>query len=62
MFTTVLTIAFGVVVGAFVGWHVPQPSWVKKAQDKVVEEAKETVAEVKTKVTRARKNASANKK
>lgn len=62
MFTTVLTFAFGVVVGALVGWHVPQPSWVKKAKEKAVEEAKEAVAEVKTKVTRARKNASANKK
>ena len=62
MFTTAITFAFGVLVGAFVGWHVPQPSWVKKVQDKAIEEAKETVAEVKTKVTRARKNASANKK
>ena len=59
---TVTLLLVGAVIGAFIGWHVPQPSWVKKIEDKVEEEAKEAVAEVKAKVTRARKNASANKK
>lgn len=58
---TVTLLLVGAVIGAFIGWHVPQPSWVKKIEDKVEEEAKEAVAEVKAKVTRARKNASANK-
>lgn len=38
MFTAFLV---GLVVGLFVGWHIPQPVWVKKIQDKVVEEVKE---------------------
>ena len=59
---TVTLLLVGAVIGAFIGWHVPQPSWIKKIEDKVEEEAKEAVAEVKAKVTRARKNASANKK
>lgn len=25
-----------VLVGAFVGWNLPQPAWAKKLQDKVV--------------------------
>lgn len=63
---TVTLLLVGAVIGAFIGWHVPQPSWIKKIEDKVEEEAKEavaevkqaakeTVAEVKAKVTRARK-------
>ena len=27
---------FWVLVGAFVGWHVPQPFWAKLLQDKVL--------------------------
>lgn len=25
----------GVLVGAFVGWNLPQPTWAKDIQDKV---------------------------
>ena len=26
---------FWILVGAFVGWHFPQPSWAKVLEDKV---------------------------
>lgn len=32
-----LTFLLGVLVGAFVGWHVPQPEWAKKVSDKLKE-------------------------
>lgn len=31
---------FWVVVGAFVGWTIPQPEWAKKAQAFVTEKIK----------------------
>lgn len=31
-----LSSLFWFVVGAFVGWHVPQPVWAKAIQDKVM--------------------------
>lgn len=30
-----LSIAFWVLVGAFVGWHFPEPPWAKAIKDKV---------------------------
>jgi len=27
---------FWIVVGAFIGWHVPQPAWAQTIKDKVV--------------------------
>lgn len=27
---------FWVVVGAFIGWHVPQPQWAKAIQNKIL--------------------------
>ena len=36
MVTFVLTFVAGLVVG----WHVPQPSWAKKAEEKAVATAK----------------------
>ena len=39
MLVTLLTLLVGLVVG----WHVPQPSWAKKAEDQVVETAKKVV-------------------
>jgi hypothetical protein len=38
-----LSIIFWVVVGLVVGWHVPQPSWIKKAEDKAVDSAKKVL-------------------
>ena len=35
---TVTLLLVGAVIGAFIGWHVPQPSWIKKIEDKVEEE------------------------
>lgn len=26
---------FWVLIGAFVGWHFPQPAWAKKLEEKV---------------------------
>lgn len=26
-------VAFWILVGAFIGWNFPQPSWAKKIQD-----------------------------
>lgn len=31
-----LDVVFWIVVGAVIGWHVPQPSWAKIAQEKIV--------------------------
>lgn len=31
-----LDIAFWIVVGAFIGWNLPQPFWAKYIQEKVV--------------------------
>jgi hypothetical protein len=30
-----LETVFWILVGAFVGWHIPQPSWAKALEDKV---------------------------
>lgn len=27
---------FGIAVGLFVGWNMPQPAWARELQDKVV--------------------------
>jgi len=27
---------FWILVGAFIGWHVPQPSWANSLKDKVM--------------------------
>lgn len=32
-----ITIGVLVVVGIFIGWHFPQPPWVKKAVDDTLE-------------------------
>lgn len=57
----VLSIIVLVIIGALIGWHFPQPSWIKDIEYKVevetkevVAEVKEVVAEVKAKVARAR--------
>ena len=39
MLVTLLTLLVGLVVG----WHVPQPSWAKKAEEEVVVAAKKVV-------------------
>lgn len=31
-----LDTAFWVLIGAFVGWHVPQPFWAKILQEKII--------------------------
>ena len=28
---------FWILVGAFVGWHLPEPSWAKTIKDKVLD-------------------------
>ena len=30
-----ITFLFGVAVGAFVGWNLPQPQWAKDIQAKI---------------------------
>lgn len=32
-----MTFLAGVVIGAFVGWNLPQPSWAKAIQDKITD-------------------------
>jgi len=31
-----LDIAFWVLVGAFVGWHIPEPTWAKVVKAKIM--------------------------
>ena len=31
------------VIGVFIGWHFPQPSWVKKVEDSAVDKVKNTL-------------------
>lgn len=31
-----LDIAFWILIGSFVGWHIPQPFWAKLLQEKVL--------------------------
>lgn len=31
-----LEVLFWILVGAFIGWHVPQPEWAKTLQEKVL--------------------------
>lgn len=30
-----LTLIFGIVVGALIGWYVPKPAWVVKVETEV---------------------------
>jgi hypothetical protein len=34
-----IELLIAVLIGAFIGWHVPQPSWARQIEDKVVDEA-----------------------
>jgi NhaP-type Na+/H+ or K+/H+ antiporter len=43
MIEFLVTIGFGIIVGAFIGWHIPQPAWIKKLQDKTIKEVKRHV-------------------
>ncbi len=36
------TILFWVGIGAFIGWNIPQPTWAKRLQNKVVEAFQKT--------------------
>lgn len=31
---------FWILIGAFIGWNFPQPSWAKYIQEKIVEKLK----------------------
>ena len=42
-----LEIIFWVFVGMIIGWHVPQPVWVKWALNKLRTKAEETIDNVK---------------
>jgi hypothetical protein len=35
-----ISILIWVVVGVVIGWHIPQPAWVKKAEDSAVDAVK----------------------
>jgi len=39
-----MTLLLWVLVGAFVGWHVPQPFWAKMIQEAVVSKWKALTA------------------
>ncbi len=30
-----LEMIFYILIGAFIGWHVPQPVWAKNIEDKI---------------------------
>jgi hypothetical protein len=32
-----MTFVAGIIIGAFVGWNLPQPSWAKAVQDKITD-------------------------
>lgn len=32
-----LEVIFWIVVGAFVGWHIPEPTWARVAKEKVLD-------------------------
>ncbi len=36
-----LSTLFWITVGAFVGWHVPEPAWAKTAKEKALHTLKE---------------------
>lgn len=40
----------GLVVGVVIGWHFPQPSWAKKAEDQAVAAAKDALLKAKEKL------------
>jgi len=31
----VFEIAIGVLIGAFIGWHIPEPEWAKQVKQKI---------------------------
>lgn len=31
-----IEVAIYVLIGAFIGWNLPQPSWAKNVQDRIV--------------------------
>lgn len=36
-----LSTLFWITVGAFIGWHFPEPEWAKAAKEKVLEALKQ---------------------
>lgn len=30
-------ILLGVLIGAFIGWHIPEPTWAKVIKEKIVQ-------------------------
>lgn len=47
MISTLIWLAVGVIAGAFLGWHFPQPSWAKKVEEEVTEAADKAAQKVK---------------
>lgn len=31
-----IEVAIYILIGAFIGWNLPQPSWAKNVQDRIV--------------------------
>ena len=48
--TNMVAFLIGLVVGVVVGWHFPQPSWAKKAEDQAVAAAKDALSKAKDKL------------
>lgn len=38
---------FWICVGIFIGWHIPQPFWVKLIIDKIIEMIKQKIMGIK---------------
>jgi hypothetical protein len=32
-----MELIFGIIIGTFIGWNLPQPSWAKSVQVKILE-------------------------
>ena len=47
MISSLFLLAVGVVAGAFIGWHFPQPSWAKKVEEVAEETSNKVVDKVK---------------
>jgi hypothetical protein len=35
-----MELIIGIIIGSFIGWNLPQPSWAKSIQDKITQSIK----------------------
>ena len=35
-----MTLMFGIAIGLAIGWNIPRPDWMKKAQDALITKAR----------------------